>query len=270
MKLPQTIFLPGAFLLFTACTQKAYFQNPVYANNLLYKTMPTKKEGVRTASYGGMSLGYSNMNDEGRDDAFILSGNLYQTQQGGIVQGYYGVDMHFGVYRVGSYYEQGSYDGNESLDVDLLNAKTGNKLFGTMGGSGGINLVARGKDIEWRYIGIEASIHKEFGSYYRFRKSLHDSAANLIDKQDVFSSLAIYSDFIVEDDRINLGVKLSGGISPRRQLYRNEWKQVSYLTQHFLCATFHGETKKTGFYFQVGWGSDYAEVVRWGLNFRLR
>jgi hypothetical protein len=244
MKLPQTISLLGAFLLFTACTQKAYFQNPVYANNLLYKTMPTKKEAVKTASYGGMSLGYSNMNDEGRDDAFILSGYLYQTQQTGIVQGYYGVDMHFGVYRVGTYREQSWYNGNTSLDVDLLNANAGRKFFGTTGGSGGINLVTRGKDVEWRYIGIEASLHKEFGSYYRFRKNLHDSAANLVDKKDLFPSLAIYSDFIVETDRINLGVKLSGGISPQRQLYRNEWKLVSYLTPHFLFATVHDETKK--------------------------
>ncbi|MEJ0080084.1 MAG: hypothetical protein WDM78_03765 [Puia sp.] len=57
------------------------------------------------------------------------------------------------------------------------------KFFGSYGVSGGINIVNASGKHEWRALGIEVTIQNEFGNYSDFRKSLPDSAANVIFKK---------------------------------------------------------------------------------------
>ena len=109
----------------------------------------------------------------------------------------------------------GDYDVNKWVyeGQGVTNLQPGDKFFGGVGAFGGASLARPiGRFGEWRYIGIEGSLSKEFGSYYQFRKNLADSLAQEIDRKNYLGSLGLSTEWIFMPELCrNLGTRLGSG-----------------------------------------------------------
>jgi hypothetical protein len=66
---------------------------------------------------------------------------------------------------------------------------TGKKPLGGAGFEGGVNVVIPFDGGEWRLIGVEASWHSEWGNYLRFQQGLPPGVADLVIKNNAFSTI---------------------------------------------------------------------------------
>lgn len=254
-------------ILSGGCTQYAYYQSPSHTNTNGYKAMPLYSENKKSTFYGGAAIAVGDANENWRDELFAFSVEVHRAQKFGSFQTFYGINGTLGNYRVNSYGQQ-SY--NTNLNETLLNKLTGNKFFGTLGLSGGINVVQPfPKGGEWRILGLEYNLQHEFGDYLSFRKKLPITAANLIDYKRNYSTLSITTDFIGKIDDVYLGYKIALGITPYKLTYYNEKSEPSLVQPANFSQTLHFTYKRLTGYLQANNGY-IAWNAQLGINYRLR
>jgi hypothetical protein len=240
-----------------------------------YKAMPLKSDSIGPAFYahGSVLAGFSN--DRLQDDVIAVQGGLHNTHQFGNFQAYYGVNGSLGNYRVSSGYnnpDRGILTGfNSNLDDSLLNALSGNYRFGSWGLSGGLNIVT---DFpgggEWRILGLELDWQQEWGNYYRFRKNLPKSAANVIDDRRHYAIISLSSDIIIKVDEIRFGYKTAMSFSTRKLNYYSDGGMAySRVWPFTLSQTLHVGGKRSTWFGQLNVGYQVV-AVQAGLCYRLK
>jgi hypothetical protein len=275
--------------LFSSCIEarQGYYLSPANANSDPYHPIPLKSDSVRSAFYTSLLYSIGSANDKGFDQVSVIQAGIHRSQNFGIFQAYYGVNISLGSYNIAGYYNshyryEGGLFGDYPVPVDTIyHIPDKGEFFGVYGMSGGINVVINARDGrgEWRVLGFETSVQNEFGNYADFRKKLPDSATNIIFKKTLTATVGLYTDFIWKTRRgIVGGFKFAGGImiNPRTNYSRRLTDNFYYGSTEsnnifpitYFSPTFHmSKSHYTGF-IQLNFGT-YADSFQFGLSYRL-
>ncbi len=207
-------FYPGCFITY----KHAYYVSPVNGNSEGYHPLPMRQDTARTAIYAGGSFLTGRANDQGNDRVTGGRASVYVAQHQGMLQWYYGLNATLGSYQLNKWDTGGQYLLPGSLyqppvTARQLAAYSGPHTFGAAGFSGGINGVIPMGQGEWRFLGIETSLNREFGDYLHFRRKLPDSLASYIVRQSFFGTFGLSTELVFRTRQGNFGFRFSGGFA---------------------------------------------------------
>ena len=220
----KTLPLPLFFLTsltLTGCIgyrQHASYVSPFNGNSQTYHPLPLSTDSVRKAVYAQAALMAGNANDNNTDQLKGATGSVFVANHFGKFQSYYGVDLTMGCYDLRKY-DTGStnsfFGGGISLppySAPQLAKYAGGRFFGGVGISGAINMVKPFHNGEWRYIGLEGTLHREFGDYLSFRKKVPDSLAPVLVRNPLFATIGYTTEIIGRTHKGEYGFRLANGM----------------------------------------------------------
>ena len=252
--------------IFSGCYRQAYFLSPFQANTNFYHAIPSKSDSVKSASYVSGAFTAGAANDYLEDDVFSFHGYFHRSHTFNKLQAYYGINASVGSYDVD---ENSFYN---SYPSDPVNYRTGHKFFGGLGMSGGINLVVpMGARHEWRVIGLQSSLQKEYGNYLQFRKQVPDSAVNGIHRNNVFATAGLTTEFVFNlRNKSTLGYKLSVGSALQSidRYYSDYNDYYETFVPVYVSNTFRFSRNHVTGFAQVNLGT-YAANFQMGFNYLL-
>ena len=267
---PTKTLLPTSFAAMffcSSCIERSFLQSPLQGNTFTYHTMPVASDSVRSSIYVNGALSLGSMNDRLRDNLYSFQAGLHRSHALHALRMNYGATMAVGSYNLSpnSYYNY--------LPAGTP-AVTGGTFFGAGGLYGGISAARRmGRRGEWRYIGMESSLFREFGDYYTFRKNLPDSAADEIDRKHYIGSLGITTEFVFKGrSGTKFGIKLAAGSFLRQLKYLNGQRGTYQYPLHddllYFSNTYHFNFKRNTTFFQFNVAT-HAVHFQVGYNYRL-
>jgi hypothetical protein len=223
-------------------------------------------DSVKSAIYATALFTDGSANDKGNDGVYNAQFSLHRSHTTKYFQAYYGGNIAVGRYNVSDY----SYNNNRAfLNKDEINSKAGGKFFGGGWLNGGINIVIPMKQHEFRVLGIESSLGKEWGDYYDFRKGLSDSAASTIFRDDRFGSIGLCTEMVFRARKSAVGMKFAYGESFYKNL--NQERTVTkpfYLERGYYSTTFSLTKEILTISMQLNAGA-YATSAQLGFTWRL-
>ena len=266
MKKNSLQFLPVILFFLSGCVESSYLYSPSNATSNPYHAIPLQSDSLKGATYISSIFTLGGANEGLRDGVYAFQGRIHRSNNFKNLQAYYGANVSLGVYHVANYFN--SY--NSYYDTALY---ASNNFFGSYGFNGGINAVIPTRHGgEWRVIGLETSVQKEFGNYYNFRKNLPDSASDVIFKKNVTGSVGIFTNIIGKSRHgTEFGYKMSLGfmLNPESDFthYYNVHNIVNPII-YFSHALHWTKENVTGFV-QFNFSNGYAGNVQFGINYRL-
>ena len=252
-------------------TQPAYYLSPLDVNSNYYHSIPLRSDSVKSALYSNFALTGGGSNDQWGDHLFAFHGGVHRSHNLGILQAYYGAGLALGSYQVSDYYRI-KYSGglyNPGISDTLYHTPASNQFFGAYGFNGGLNIaIPSPKGRGELRIGIETAFQHEFGNYLAFRKSLPDSAVDILATNQWTKTIGGYMEFLAKRRRNGavFGYKISAGgsfISP--DTYRGN-KRIN--GPFYFSNTFHLTKGKVTGFCQVNFGT-YTGTFQTGFNYRL-
>jgi hypothetical protein len=165
-----------------------------------------------------ISSGNANSINITGDYLYAFHSSIQRSHNLGNFQAYYGAGFALGSYNVTEYYRVKYPVGiNSPFPVDTTyHIPSSNNFFGAYGFYGGFNFVHAftKRKGEWR-LGVETSLHNEFGKYLSFRKSLPDTAVDILATYISTKTIGGYMEWLWKRKRSGniLGFKISGGTS---------------------------------------------------------
>lgn len=231
-----------------------------------YSVTPLLRDSLKTASYGSFGLAAGGANDQLSDNVFMAQGKFHQTLLiGNNLQSFLGIQGAAGSYRVNW---ENAYLPNVT-DPRNLPVRPGTKFSGAVGLVGGIGLVLPvGRRLEWKVIGIEGSVSREFGEYQRFREKIPDSVVSMVDRRSWPATAGLITDFNFKlRNNKSLGMNFGGGwtftkLEDKYNYYYGN-RQGGYFTGgfHFTVDRYTG-------HFQSRFGNYFAGF-QCGIAYRL-
>ncbi len=278
----RSILLLTIFFALTGCyTQQAYYVSPFNGDSPGYHSIPLKADSLKSAFYINGAYFGGLANEGGRDAVRTFHTEIAGAHNIGSFQGWYGLGLSLGNYSVtrwdSSFYNYLGHSPSSSartatpFDAKIIDQNAGNKFFGGTGFSGGINGVLPTNRSEWRFLGIETSLEREFGDYLQFRKQLPDSAATLIERSNFFGTLGFYTELLGKTRQGNFGFRFATGIILGRSynnlnIYDNQSKHN--LRYSYTNFTFHYTLLRYTGYWQLDFATK-ASGSHFGLNYRI-
>ena len=253
-------------MLLSSCfnTQQAFYFSPKHANSTNYKAQPMLSDSISSANYASVMLSGGASNDDLKDGNFLLQGNFHRTMQWSRFQAFYGAGFSAGFYEVTTY----PFFGGNDIDTDWINERAGKKFHGAYGLQGGINYAKPLPKGEWRMLGVEVNMQNEFGDYYRFRREMPESGANIVDRSSFYSNFTVFTDLMRRfSDGSVIGYKLAFNQSFRRLTGRISNFPISGIPK-YMTHTIHITMNRWTGYGQLNFGSD-AFSLQYGMVRRL-
>ena len=281
MKSPLYLLLAVATLLILpgcAVHRQAYFVSPFNGNNNEYLTLPTVADSAHTAFYSSLSFGAGSANDFGTDQYRSAQGHIYAAHEFGLFQFHYGLNLSLGSYSMGKWNVDTSRPGyyNPSASINLpyaaqVNAYSGTHFFGGIGFQGGINAVIPARNAEWRFLGVETSLRREFGDYLAVRGKMPDSIATLINRDPLFATIGLNSEVVIYDRQGEWGFRMAfgwalGSAYTDPGIYDNA--SGRFLHFKYWNLSFHYTYRRLTGYFQLNEATKSSGGL-FGLNYRL-
>ncbi len=227
-----------------------------------YTTIPLQSDSLKSAYYLNAIVTDGSANDKGHDNIFSFQTNFSASNNFKNFQAHYGIGLVIGNYNLHPY-NNGNY--SATINPQILNQHTGGKFFGAVGFNGGMDVVIPFSNKgEWRVIGFETSMYKEFGDYLSVRKQLPDSAATFINRSNSFTTLGCYTEIVGKTKSGSIGIKFSGGIVPAMS-YQNVKHIGNYGYLNFTLAT---TVNKWSPYFQIDFAPKASSALL-GVSLRL-
>lgn len=257
-------------VLFTSCIRtRTIFRAPYTNQQNTYHVMPVLTDEKKTAHYLTASPTMGGMNDYLNDEIYILQGKWHVSHQfGSNLQGYFGLHGSAGLYDISSSAYNLEYDPNTGNPMEFKGPK-GNKFTGSFGSTAGMAVVIPlGTRAEWRVIGVESSIGREFGDYYKARRSLPDSVIDIADRRNLHVTLGGFTEWIFKprNPDIRLGYQLAIGSSLHR--LRNPVNDFYNFTPYYVNNTFHFTVRRTTGIARLSAGPFFG-AVQLGVSYRL-
>jgi len=271
MKKNALSFLSAILFLLSGCISSSHFYSPTISSSNPYHAIPLQSDSAKAATYLSGILTLGGANDGLRDNAFSFQGRIHRSHNFENLQAYYGANLTLGLYHISefdNYQHAYSYPYYDSLNYHYYSS---DNFFGSYGFNGGINAVISLPRGEWRPIGIEASVQREFGSYYSFRKNLPDSAADGIFRKNTTGIVGLYTDIIHKSRRgSEFGYKLSFGfvLNPSSD-YTHVYNPNAIGTLLYFSNTIHFSKENITGFIQINLGNSYAANVQLGVNYKL-
>ncbi len=267
MKKNYYIFLLAVIIL-VGCRIPAYYMSPFNSTTNYYHAIPMQSDSIKTATYATGLFTAGGSNYFWRDGVSAFNGSLHQSRNFGKFQAFYGANLTLGNYHVKEYYGTNAELFRTAPIDTLIHIAGGNNFFGSCGFNGGINYVIPSKNgkFEWR-IGLETSIQHEFGAYLSFRKSLPDTAVDIVEKSNWTKTLGGYFDFNWKSRTgIIVGYKVAlDGVLVSHATYVGNQSQFA---PAYFSQTIHITKNPVTYFTQLNIGS-YAANVQFGVNFML-
>ena len=213
-RLPYLIII----LLLQSCYPKtipAYYLSPYDINAGEYQAVPLKSDSIKSALYSNFSVAAGGSNDQWRDNVYLFRGSLHRSNNFGHFNAYYGTGLSLGSYNL-SDYDRILYSGYRGFNADtILQLPKKNYFTGAYGLNAGIHYVLPYKRSKGEFrIGLETSLQREFGSYLQFRKSLPDSAIDILATDRLTKQLGLSLETIKRTSKgTAVGYKMSFGWS---------------------------------------------------------
>jgi hypothetical protein len=265
--------------LFGSCVYRhAYYLSPLNSNSNPYHAIPMKYDSLRSAMYVNGVFSHGPANDQGADQVMAFQGSVHRSSNFSFFQAYYGANLTLGSYHVSEYQHFSDFYGGYGgfpINDSMNRIPSSNNFFGSYGISGGINIVATHQHIriyrhsEWRILGLETSLQKEFGKYSDFRDKLPDTAANIIFRKHFSAYLGLYTEWLwTNKHKTEFGFKMAIGtdLSPGNG-YSN-YLAPSILPLYCFSIAYHVQKGHITGFIQGNFGS-YAENIQFGLSYRL-
>ena len=273
----------AAAVAFSGCIpvrEQAFYVSPLNGNSEDYHTLPLIKDSAPMAIYARTAFYWGSANTRHNDylDGWSFSG--YAAHHFGRFQCYYGLDLSLGTYIVGKWDTSRTFGGLLSTRYWLppsgsrqLAAFAGHKFYGSTSFSGGINAVMPlGRGGEWRFLGLETSLHREFGDYLSFRQQLPDSLVTQVVKSRLFGTLGVTTEIIGRTSYGEWGFRIAtGGVlgSPYNHLnIFDSVKNVQLRAYTYFDLSLHFTFGRITSYFQMD-AATHAMTGRLGVVFRM-
>jgi len=267
-------------ICFIGCVPErhAYFLSPTNSNANPYAVIPMKTDSLRSANYISALYNIGSANDLGYDNVLAFQLRFHRSHNFGIFQAFYGANISLGSYVISDYFRTKYSDSPNVYGnyyppyqyFDTVFRVTGrSSFFGNYGFTGGINMVIPFEKGEWRPLGIEMSVQNEFGNYLNFRKTLPDSAADIVFRKSFTATLGFYMDIIGKNRHgTEFGYKISYGfpLNSINNYYRNVG--ASIFPMCYLSNTFHLTKKRITAFMQANVGT-YAQSFQTGVSCRI-
>ncbi len=254
-------------------TQPAYYLSPLDINVHSYHAIPLRSDSVKSAMYTNFTFTAGTANEGGSDVLYSFRGGIHRSNNFGLFQAYYGAGLALGSYHVGDYYRINYSGGGFSIPPfsdTVSHIPTSNNFFGAYGFNGGINIAipSPGRSLGEFRIGVETAIQNEFGNYLAFRKSLPDSAVDIVATNHWTKTIGGYLEFLARRRRNGtvFGYKISAGgsfISP--DTYKGD-KSIN--GPFYFSNTFHLTRGKVTGFCQFNFGT-YEATFQTGINYKL-
>ena len=259
-------------LTLTGCLadrQHASYVSPFNGNSQTYHPLPMSTDSTRRAIYAQAALMAGNANDNNTDQLKAATASAYVTNHFGKFQSYYGLDLTMGCYDVRKY-DTGNNNAIAFARYSLppytapqLSKYTGGRFFGGIGISGGINMVKPFHNGEWRYFGLEGTLHREFGDYLSFRKKLPDSLAPILVRSPLFATIGFTTELIGRTHKGEYGFRLGNGmVLGGAYLHLHDTIGTEELAYMYVNLAFHYTHERYTGYVQM-------ETGRRGITYHL-
>jgi hypothetical protein len=260
--------------------RQGYLLSPLNASSNTYRVIPMKMDSLKFAIYVNGIFSSGSANDQAADHVTMFQGSLHRSNNFGIFQAYYGANLSLGSYYVEDYYNLNhNFNGGNGYPylMDSSNHIPGShNFFGSYGISGGIDIVATHQHVrkyrhsEWRILGLETSLQREFGTYSDMRGKLPDTAANIIFRKQFSAYLGLNSEWLwTNRDRIEFGFKLAAGMDLNPGSNYSNYYALSILPLYSFSVAFHVKKDRYTGFIQTNFGT-YADNIQFGLSYRLR
>ncbi|SEW34980.1 hypothetical protein SAMN05428988_4254 [Chitinophaga sp. YR573] len=267
-------------VVFSSCARRSYYLSPFNGNATTYYAKPLLADSAKSATYfsatftaGRPNNQYYTYDGDGyekqlTDNLKAFQFSFHRSHTSKYFQAYYGASFTTGTYEV-TRFDSLHYYGNYA-NADLSKILGGHKYFAGAGLVGGINLVMpfrRGH--EWRVLGIETSIGKEWGDYLDFRKSMPDSSATAISKNDHYGYIGLTSELVFKKRQNAFGIKWALGTSLYRtiELGKSDLR-TTYVVPLYFSTTFQYSRPKFTVFTQIN-ATEHAESVQLGASYKL-
>ncbi len=268
----------GCFIisLFSCCVyRQEYFLSPQNANSNPYHAIPMKRDSLKSAMFVDAVFFNGAANESGADHVFGFQGSLHRSNNFNIFQAYYGANLSLGSYQVTDYYNYGRGYGYPNYYDTAIHIPGSGNFFGSCGVSGGINILVTHqhrreyRHSEWRILGLETSLQKEFGKYANWRDKLPDTAANIIYRRHFSAYLGLYTEWLwTNRHKTEFGFKIAVGEDLNPGSSYTSYYSESILPLYCFSIAYHvTKYRYTGF-MQTNFGT-YATNFQIGLSYRL-
>ena len=264
--------------LFSGCLahRQGMYLSPMDSQTIPYHTIPLKSDSLKSAFYGGLIYSTGTANDQGQDWVRAGQASIYRSHNLGNFQAYYGANATLGTYGLSDFYnshytpgQPGIWGGGDKPIDTFYHIRGRRYSFGSYGISAGINGVKTLRHLEWRYLGFETSIQKEFGDYYEFRKNLVDTAANIIFKNNLTGTIGIYTESLWRNryaTQYGLKFSLNMLINPRSDYTMQNTYSIFPIS--YFSMTFHITSKQFTGFMQGNFGTKAASF-QIGTSYRI-
>ncbi|MDO6434684.1 hypothetical protein Q4E93_29000 [Flavitalea sp. BT771] len=274
-QLPIILFagcvLPGCF---RSLPQQAYLTSALHGNANDYHPVPQVQDSAQRAFYvhGAFVSGSAGIQLKDRVTAF--RGSFTAAHHGRFWQAYYGGDLTLGSYDIRKWdtATTATYQHPAPLyNAAILNRQAGGKFFGGVGLHGGANFTIPMGIAEWRIVGVETSLYREFGNYLTVRRKLPDTAASLIVRNPFYGTIGLSSEFVIKWPDGEFGWRISGGPVigypySNPEIYDNA--SDSYLHYWYFSTSTHVTISRYTGYLQTNFAAK-AFSIGMGLHYRL-
>lgn len=258
----RALLYSATIIIFSSCVEHRYYASPFNGIHSAYHPIPLKSDSVKSGYYAAVVISVGGANDQGVDDVVALHTSVSGAHNIGSFQTFYSLGFSAGNYKVDS--------------ADGVN-HPGNKGFGGTGFEAGLNAVIPFAGGEWRILGIETSLHNEFGKYLKFRKSLPEGydteydAIDLVVKNKLFATYGFYTEVIAHAQAMTFGLRIAAGPVIGRK-YRNPLVYDEYtgrpLRYGYFNFTTHLTKNKYNGFMKVNVATK-ASSAQFGFNYRL-
>jgi hypothetical protein len=163
-----------------------------------------------------------------------------------------------------------SIDNDQTVNYQAINQYAGTKLFGGYGADAGVDIILPiGGGGEWRVLGYEFSLTREFGRYLQFRNQIPYSYVTYLAPSNFYGSDGFFTELMMFKGC--LGFKLEkgwvmGNQYNNLQIMDNSTQQL--LQYHYVNLTLSGIIKEFTVYLQLN-SATKASGLRFGLNYRI-
>jgi hypothetical protein len=266
-----------AFLI-TGCLahRQGMYLSPLDSQSIPYHTIPFRSDSLKSAVFGSMLFSTGSANDKGKDWVHAGQASIYRSHNLGNVQAYYGGNITLGNYGVSDFYNSHYTPGQPGLigggdrPIDSFYHIPANKyFFGSYGVSAGINGLKTLRRMEWRFLGLELCLQKEFGNYYQFRQALPDTAANIIFKNNFTGTLGIYTESLWRNrSNTQYGLKFSLNMLLNPQSDYTKENTYGIFPISYLSTTFHMTAKRFTGFMQFNFGTK-ASSFQIGTSYQI-
>jgi hypothetical protein len=255
--------IAGSCILLIGCAvQSASFFSPFNGSVPAYRPMIVKQDSLSSALHLNAVIYTGTANESGHaNSALSFNTGVSKSHSIGKIGFRYGLNAGLGSFHI-EQMQIGNVEPN--VDPNYINAHKGPYFFGSYGTDGGFHYIRNSEKTEWRVLGIEWSVNREFGKYLALRKQMPSTVAPYIDRHAWFGNAGIYTEIVdVYKNGKRNSLKIGYGQAIPERTYSGNTFRFEYFTMAYAF------TRKNRTVFTQFIAAEKAGGILIGLSYRF-